>query len=147
MSAEGFLLKYGHQGPVRLVSVADRVQIPALLTFGERELDEHPAFVGLRAALDEARSAGRWPQLNIETIPNADHFYVACYRLIANVVPSGLRSMTENRSNNEARHFQTLEFSLLEPPVHRLGRELSAGQHRLFCKRFLFSWAMLPLLA
>ncbi len=83
MSAASFVQKYGPEDTYDWFRFADRFSVQALLTFGERELDDHPAFFRMREALEAAQVQSRWPHLTIETIANADHFYVACYRQVA----------------------------------------------------------------
>lgn len=75
IGAAAYLQKYGAEGRFDWLGFIDRISNPTAIFFGQRELDENPAFVGLAAILDQTRFN---PGLvHRETIADADHFYIA----------------------------------------------------------------------
>ncbi len=77
MGARSFVDKYGMENRFDWTNFIDLIPEPILLTFGERELDEHPAFEGVeKLALEVAE---RQPNVSVKKVANADHFYVACF--------------------------------------------------------------------
>ncbi len=75
MSAIAYLNKYGHENRFDWFGFIDRVDVPVAIYFGERELNENAAFDGLDAAMQTGLSGNK--NVHRETIPDADHFYVA----------------------------------------------------------------------
>ncbi len=76
MTAESYVSKYGPENRFDWTSWVGRISPPVLLTFGERELAEHPAFRGLEPVAREIAQAQS--NIQFEVIPNADHFYIGC---------------------------------------------------------------------
>jgi alpha-beta hydrolase superfamily lysophospholipase len=76
MTPAGYLEKYGPEEAYNWLRFADRIEVPTLLLFGSRELDENPAFEGLREDLAQLSGIS---SLTIEEIEGADHFYTACF--------------------------------------------------------------------
>lgn len=100
ISATAYLNKYGAGNPYDWTQFLDQVQQPALITFGQLELDDNPALEGLRPELERLVTAGlaEWlPESFSDThrlatgtrqiaiIPRADHFYVAAYDRVADL--------------------------------------------------------------
>lgn len=73
MTPECYVDKYGADEKYNWLNFVDKVEIPALLLFGEKELANHPAFIGLQADLEPVKQNSR--SIHIETIAEADHFY------------------------------------------------------------------------
>lgn len=79
MTPSGYLQKYGPQETYNWINFIGQVEPPTLMIFGQRELDNHPAFEGLRgefAGLAELRN------LQVREIPDADHFYASQLALV-----------------------------------------------------------------
>lgn len=74
MTPRGYLEKYGPEEKYNWMTFIHQVTSPCLLLFGERELDENPAFEGLREELPEIQ---QMPNVAIQEIENADHFYAS----------------------------------------------------------------------
>ena len=77
MSAEAYVEKYGSADKYDWTTFVARIDVPVWLAFGQIELDENPAFQGLRDQWPELRRAN--PRLAIEEIERADHFYSATF--------------------------------------------------------------------
>ena len=75
MSPQGYLDKYGPAEAFNWLNFIDRIEIPTLMLFGERELNENVAFEGLRD--DLALLTAGWNSLTIQEIEEADHFYTS----------------------------------------------------------------------
>lgn len=75
-----YLEKYGPDETYNWTEFIDKVDIPTLLLFGQRELDENPAFEGLRPELDRLNQ--QWNSIHVEEIEGADHFYVSQMNLV-----------------------------------------------------------------
>ena len=75
MTPRCYLDKYGPGDRFNWMNFVDQIKIPTLLTFGERELRENPAFIGMDKELRDLSQG--WNSLTIETIPDADHFYTS----------------------------------------------------------------------
>ena len=73
MGAGAYLEKYGTDNHYDWFEFAERISVPTLLVFGERELSQNPAFDGLQEQL-EVRLAG-WDHFTLEIVAEADHFY------------------------------------------------------------------------
>lgn len=78
MTARCYIEKYGPEETYNWMNFIDQVDIPTLMLFGEKELDNDAAFEGLRPELDQLRSG--WNSLTIEEIEGADHFYTAKFQ-------------------------------------------------------------------
>lgn len=75
MSPQGYLDKYGPSESFNWLDFVDRIEIPTLMLFGEKELNENVAFEGLRD--DLALLSDGWNSLTIHEIEEADHFYTS----------------------------------------------------------------------
>lgn len=76
MSAEAYLKKYGDGDKYNWLNFTEEIQVPVLAAFGEIEMRENPAF----AAMDHDLKNISQSNFSVEYIPNADHFYSACFR-------------------------------------------------------------------
>lgn len=76
MTPGGYLEKYGPEENYNWLRFADRIEVPSLLLFGTRELDENPAFEGLR---DDLKNFQGNRSFTIDEISGADHFYTASF--------------------------------------------------------------------
>jgi len=75
MCPQGYLDKYGPGGSFNWLDFIDRIEIPTLMLFGEKELNDNVAFEGLRDDLELLKSG--WNPLAIHEIEDADHFYTS----------------------------------------------------------------------
>lgn len=75
MTPNCYLEKYGPEETYNWIKFIDRVDVPTLLLFGQRELDENSAFEGLRNELLELKKGVN--AISVVEIPAADHFYVS----------------------------------------------------------------------
>ena len=75
MSAAAYARKYGSGENLNWVRYANLVSVPTLCVFGQIEMDENPAFMGMRADLTEITAAH--DNFRVEIIESADHFYSA----------------------------------------------------------------------
>jgi pimeloyl-ACP methyl ester carboxylesterase len=75
MAAQAYLDKYGPGNRFDWLGWVDQIRLPTLVLFGELELEENPAFEGLRAELVQ-KLAGH-PSIEWQEVPRADHFYSA----------------------------------------------------------------------
>jgi pimeloyl-ACP methyl ester carboxylesterase len=85
VTAGGYVEKYGPDERYNYLRFAGRLPCPTLFTFGSAEVEQNIAF---RGAPEEVRAlAGRHPDLGVEIIPGADHFYTGVRdELIAGLV-------------------------------------------------------------
>ena len=74
MTASGYLEKYGPDETYDWTKFVSQVTCPTLLMFGGRELDENPAFEGLR---DEIQRLTSQTNLSFHEVAEADHFYAS----------------------------------------------------------------------
>ncbi|MDG1873006.1 MAG: alpha/beta fold hydrolase [Mariniblastus sp.] len=84
MTPACYLAKYGPDESFNWIKFIDKVDVPTLLLFGQRELDENPAFEGLRDELTVLRSG--WNSLSIEEVREADHFYTSKFGEVENLI-------------------------------------------------------------
>jgi pimeloyl-ACP methyl ester carboxylesterase len=84
MTPSGYLEKYGPSEKYNWLTFIDKVDIPTLLVFGEKELDENHAFEGLREELEVIQNS--WSCPTVVEIPEADHFYSAKYEEANDVI-------------------------------------------------------------
>ena len=89
MTPQAYLEKYGPQESYNWLTFIDKVQVPTLLLFGQRELDDNPAFAGLESALAPLRES--WNSLEIQVIPDADHFYSGQFDSLRDAIQGWLR--------------------------------------------------------
>lgn len=86
MAAQAYVDKYGPDNRFDWLGFVSQINLPGLVLFGQLELDENPAFEGLRGELE--RCLQGHPTLVWEEVPRADHFYsatvlAACERLVS----------------------------------------------------------------
>ena len=73
MVAEAYVDKYGPADRYNWLRYANQIDVPALLTFGEKEILENAAFQGIESDISEMSLPKElW---DIRKIPGADHFY------------------------------------------------------------------------
>lgn len=75
MTPQCYIDKYGPEENYNWMNFIDKINVPTLLIFGQKELDDDPAFEGVREELDGLRSG--WNPLTVEEIDEADHFYTS----------------------------------------------------------------------
>ena len=75
MSADAYLKKYGDGDKYNWLSFMELIQVPTLTVFGQREMEENPAFVAMQ---DDLRTIEQ-KNFDLRYIPHADHFYSACF--------------------------------------------------------------------
>lgn len=96
MTADSYLDKYGPQNRFDWTGWIGQVSQPVLLTFGTRELEEHPAFAGLEPVARQLAAAQA--NLQVECIPQADHFYVACFDPLWTTIETWLKGLDPERN-------------------------------------------------
>jgi len=89
ITAAGYLEKYGPEERYNYLRFLSGLPCPVLLTVGEREMTNNMAFAGVTEEM--APLAARNPQLSIETIAGADHFYTGVREALNDRVESLLR--------------------------------------------------------
>lgn len=73
ISAAAYVEKYGPDEKYNWTTFVDRIEVPTLLLFGQKELERDAAFAGLTDELTHLRAS--WNCLSIDLIDQADHFY------------------------------------------------------------------------
>jgi alpha/beta superfamily hydrolase len=89
-TAAGYLEKYSPEEKYNYLRFITDVPCPVLLTLGEVESAGNMAFQGAAEALTEL--AARKPDLRVETISGADHFYSGVREPLAACIQAWLRS-------------------------------------------------------
>lgn len=84
MTPKCYLEKYGPSESFNWMKFINKVDVPTLLLFGQRELDENPAFEGLRDELKALQTS--WGDLTIQEIDEADHFYSSKFGEVENAL-------------------------------------------------------------
>lgn len=84
MTPQCYIDKYGPDETYNWINFIDKIDIPTLMVFGEKELNDDPAFQGVREELDELRKG--WNPLTIEEVAEADHFYTSQYESVDDLV-------------------------------------------------------------
>jgi pimeloyl-ACP methyl ester carboxylesterase len=84
MTPRCYVDKYGPAETYNWMKFIDKVDVPTLLLFGQKELDDDPAFEGLREELAPLLSG--WNPLTIEEIEAADHFYTSQFDVVDDVI-------------------------------------------------------------
>lgn len=84
MTPQCYVDKYGPDETYNWMKFIDRIDIPALLIFGQKELDDDPAFDGVRDELTKLKEG--WNSLTIQEIPEADHFYTSQFSAVDDVM-------------------------------------------------------------
>jgi pimeloyl-ACP methyl ester carboxylesterase len=87
ITAAGYVEKYGPDERYNYFRFLAELRCPTLVTFGGLEVEQNTAF---RAAPDEIRS--RWPRIQVETVPGADHFYTVGREELAGRIEAWLRT-------------------------------------------------------
>ncbi len=91
ISAASYIDKYGPAERYNILSFAGRVAVPALFTYGSRELDSGGiAFAGLPEAL--AKLPEKRSTLDVEVIAGADHNYTGCGESLATAMTKWILS-------------------------------------------------------
>lgn len=91
ISAASYIDKYGPAERYNILNFAGRVAVPALFTYGSKELDAGGiAFAGLPEAL--AKLPDKRGPLDVEVIAGADHNYTGCGESLANVMSKWIQS-------------------------------------------------------
>lgn len=73
VTAAGYVEKYGPDESYNFLPLVDRIECPALFTFGGDEVEQNVAFSGLPEAV--VQTAGASKKVRVATIAGADHFY------------------------------------------------------------------------
>ena len=84
MTPQCYIDKYGPEETYNWMHFIDKVEIPTLLIFGQKELDDDPAFEGVREELDQLRRG--WNPLTIEEVEEADHFYTSKFETVDDLI-------------------------------------------------------------
>lgn len=90
MTPQCYLDKYGPEETYNWLRFVERVSVPTLLLFGQKELDLDPAFDGVRAELEALRL--KWLPLTIEIVDEADHFYTSRFEAVEDLLRRWLTS-------------------------------------------------------
>jgi pimeloyl-ACP methyl ester carboxylesterase len=91
MSATAYIDKYGPGERYNILNFARRVAVPALFTYGSKELESGGiAFAGLPEAL--AKLPERRGPLDVEVIAGADHNYTGCGESLAAAMSKWIES-------------------------------------------------------
>ncbi|MFT5300528.1 MAG: pimeloyl-ACP methyl ester carboxylesterase [Mariniblastus sp.] len=80
MTSACYIDKYGPDEKFNWLTFVDKIEVPTLLVFGQKELDQDLAFDGLRPQLETLKNG--WNALDIEEIEDADHFYTAKFAAV-----------------------------------------------------------------
>jgi alpha/beta superfamily hydrolase len=90
VTAAGYVEKYGPDERYNYLRFLADVPCPTLVTLGDVEVAGHMAF---RGAPEELRAlATRWPNLSVETVVGADHFYSGARAALTACVERWLRA-------------------------------------------------------
>lgn len=81
MAAQAYLEKYGPENRFDWLQWTGNINLPTLVLFGELELNENPAFEGLRSELNRKLSGHR--SIEWQEVPRADHFYSATVLVVS----------------------------------------------------------------
>lgn len=73
ITAQAYFDKYGPDDKYNWLLYAHKIAVPTLLVFGETELEENSAFVGILNDIEKLELPVG--QFDIQTIPGANHFY------------------------------------------------------------------------
>jgi alpha-beta hydrolase superfamily lysophospholipase len=92
MSATAYIGKYADGDKYNWLSFADRITIPTLVIFGQIEMQENPAFMGMQA--DLSRLTGAHPNFRVQILESADHFYSARVLAASKLIIDWLKGLT-----------------------------------------------------
>jgi pimeloyl-ACP methyl ester carboxylesterase len=90
ITAASYLEKYGADERYDFLRFVSRAKCPTLITYGSIEVESHIAFRGVPEAVNALQE--RCPQLRVELVPGADHFYSGCREEVARRVEAWLKS-------------------------------------------------------
>jgi alpha/beta superfamily hydrolase len=88
IAAWAYVDKYGPGQRYDWTLLADRLRVPVLLTFGQRELANNVAFAGILDQVEALRAQG--VSLTTRVIPSADHFYNGRRQVLSKAVQEWL---------------------------------------------------------
>lgn len=94
MSAMAYLRKYGDGDKYNWLSFAERISIPALVAFGQIEMEENPAFMGMQTEL--SRLTEMQTNFTVEIVETADHFYSARALAVSELIINWLEGLKES---------------------------------------------------
>ncbi|MBI2806572.1 MAG: alpha/beta fold hydrolase [Planctomycetes bacterium] len=86
IAAAGYVEKYGPDERYNYINSLKAIRVPTLITLGELEATGNMAF---RAAAEEIAAAKR-PNVNVTTLPGADHFYSQARLALVNCIDGWL---------------------------------------------------------
>jgi pimeloyl-ACP methyl ester carboxylesterase len=84
ITAAGYIDKYGPEERYNYFKFAERIGVPVLFTYGERELEGSAAFAGI--VEEVSRMAAEKEAWRVVTIPRADHNYTAQHGALGEAV-------------------------------------------------------------
>ncbi|MEM7785377.1 MAG: alpha/beta fold hydrolase [Planctomycetota bacterium] len=84
MTPQCYLDKYGPDETYNWINFIEKVETPTLMLFGQKELDDDPAFEGVRDELQQLKTS--WNAPEIREIEEADHFYSAKFNEVDQVI-------------------------------------------------------------
>jgi pimeloyl-ACP methyl ester carboxylesterase len=90
ITAAGYVEKYGPDERYNFLKFLGSVRCPTLVTLGSNEIASNQAFAGLPEALKPLLD--NLPQLRLEIVPGADHFYTGVRSALMDVTSSWLAS-------------------------------------------------------
>ncbi len=100
IAAAAYRDKYGTEDRYDWLPLVDRLQIPVLLLFGQRELRDNPAFFGL---WDSARAATEpFSNWELQVVESANHFYAGVIQRAADAVTGWLADLPRQPGTTEA---------------------------------------------
>lgn len=88
MTPACYVDKYGPAETYDWMGFINQIDVPTLLLFGQKELDNNPAFTELRPELDKLRDG--WNPITIEEVEGADHFYTSRFDVVDGLVKDWL---------------------------------------------------------
>jgi pimeloyl-ACP methyl ester carboxylesterase len=90
ITAAGFVEKYGPDERYNFLKFSASIPCPTLVTLGRIEVESNMAFQGTAEALEPVKA--RRPQLRIEMIDGADHFYTGVREALGDQVTRWLQT-------------------------------------------------------
>ncbi len=93
ISAAGYVEKYGPDERYNFLPLLRGCRCPTLVTFGSIEVAGNPAFQAAPDAVNELRL--KQPQLTVEVIEGADHFYTGVRAAVVDRVAAWLRHLRD----------------------------------------------------
>jgi len=91
MSAMAYLRKYGDGERYNWLSFSDIITVPTLVAFGQIEMEENPAFMGMET--DLSRLTSTRPNFTVEIVEAADHFYSARTLAVSELIVKWLQNL------------------------------------------------------